>query len=287
MLREDQIVGSPDRPAQADRRLHRGDPRPARDVRQPVGPRPAQRPALPRARGAERRAGARQQAQVGVPGEHVARAADAAERRPRLLRGAAGADVRRDQRAPGGVPPRHPRVRPAPAGAAQRDPRPVEGRGRPDGAGVLVVRPAHRCSSWRRRCSASGPRLHGIDLRRRDRRRRGRGVLRRAPAQAGPAQPGHQRGQVHRRRRLRGGPRRARRAGDPDHGDRHRDRRARGRPGADLRVLPAGRPRQLARGGHGPRPHPVAPHRGAARRPHVARDRGRPGQHLRLLAARR
>ncbi len=58
-----------------------------------------------------------------------------------------------------------------------------------------------------------------------------------------------------------------------------------GGPGADLRVLPAGRPGQLARGGHGPRPHPVASPRGAARRPDVARDRGRPGQHLRLLAA--
>ena len=37
--------------------------------------------------------------------------------------------------------------------------------------------------------------------------------------------------------------------------------------------------------GTGPRPHPVASPRGAARRPHVARERGRPGQHLRLLAA--
>ena len=66
-----------------------------------------------------------------------------------LLRGAAGADVRRHQRAPGGVPPRHPRLGPAPAGAAQRDPRPVEGRGRPDGAGVLLVRPAVRARGHR------------------------------------------------------------------------------------------------------------------------------------------
>ena len=35
----------------------------------------------------------------------------------------------------------------APARAAQRDPRPVQGRGRADGARVLVVRPARRCSS--------------------------------------------------------------------------------------------------------------------------------------------
>ena len=42
--------------------------------------------------------------------------------------------VRRAQRAPGGVRPRHPRLRPAPARADQRDPRPVEGRGGADGA---------------------------------------------------------------------------------------------------------------------------------------------------------
>ena len=183
---------------------------------EPVGARPAERPAVPRAEGAERRARARQPAQVGVPGEHVARAPDAAQRRPRLLRGAAGADVRRDQRAPGGVPPRHPRVGQAPAGAAQRDPRPVQGRGRPDGAGVLVVRAARRCSTTRRRCCASGPPLHGIDLRVEVGDGRRRGVRRRAAPQAGPAQPGDQRGQVHRRRRRRSRSARPRsRAGDP------------------------------------------------------------------------
>ena len=157
MLREDQIVGSPGRAPQADRRLLRGDPRPPGDVRGPVRPGDAQRPALPRAPGAERRAGGGQPAQVGVPGEHVPRAADPAQRRARVLGGAAGADVRRDQRAPGGVPPRHPRLGQAPAGAAQRDPRPVQGRGRPDGAGVLGVRAARRCSSTPRRCCASAP----------------------------------------------------------------------------------------------------------------------------------
>ena len=96
--------------------------------------RPRQRPALPRARAAEPRARDRQPAQVGVPGEHVARAAHPAQRGDRVLRGPARADVRRPQRAPGGVPARHPRLGPAPARAAQRDPRPVQGRGRPDGA---------------------------------------------------------------------------------------------------------------------------------------------------------
>ena len=60
----------------------------------------------------------------------------------------------------------------APAGAAQRDPRPVEGRGRPDGAGVLVVRPARRCSSYAASMLRERAALHGIDAARRGRRRR-------------------------------------------------------------------------------------------------------------------
>ena len=59
-----------------------------------------------------------------VPRQHVPRAADAAERRHRLLRGAARADVRRGQRQAGGVPERHPVVGPPPALAHQRHPRP-------------------------------------------------------------------------------------------------------------------------------------------------------------------
>ncbi len=57
---------------------------------------------------AQRRAGGGRSAQVGVPGEHVPRAADAAQRRNRVFRGAPRADVRRAERAPGGVPARHP-----------------------------------------------------------------------------------------------------------------------------------------------------------------------------------
>ena len=109
------------------------DARAAPHLRQPVRPRDRQRAALRRARHQARRARGRQPPQVGVPREHVARAADAAQRGHRLLRGAPRPDVRRPQRAPGGVPPRHLDVRAAPARAAQRDPRPVQGRGRPDG----------------------------------------------------------------------------------------------------------------------------------------------------------
>ena len=95
-----------------------------------------------------------------------------------------------------------------------------------------------------RRCCVSAPALHGIDLRVERRRRRRHGLRRRAAAQAGRAQPGDERGQVHRRRRLGRGARRARRGGDRDHRHRHRDRRSRGGPRAHLRVVPAGRARQ-------------------------------------------
>ena len=70
-------------------------------------------------------------AQVGVPGQHVARAAHAAQRGHRLLGGAARADVRRAQRAAGASTCDDIRDSgPAPARADQRHPRPVEDRGR-------------------------------------------------------------------------------------------------------------------------------------------------------------
>ena len=141
----------------------------AGDVRRPVGAGPAQRPVVPRAGGAQRGARGGQPAQVRVPGEHVPRAADAAERGTRILRGAAGADVRRAQRTPGGVPARHPRLGQAPARTAERDPRPVQGRGRPDGTGVLDVRAARGCSTTRPSMLRERAAVHGIELRRRGR----------------------------------------------------------------------------------------------------------------------
>ena len=165
--------------------------------------------ARPAAAGAERRAGGRQPAQVGVPGQHVPRAADAAQRRARVLRGAAGADVRRPQRAPGGVPPRHPRLRAPPARAA-RTRSSTSRRSRPGGWSWSTRRStSRRCSTTPRRCCASGRPPHGIDCASTSRRRHRRRVRRRAPAQAGRAQPDDQRGEVHRRRRLRGRPGRA------------------------------------------------------------------------------
>ena len=107
---------------------------------------------------------------------------------------------------------------PAPAGAAQRDPRPVQGRGRADGARatrrstcapLLDVR---RCRMVRERAAA-----HGIDAARSTSADDvGAGRRRRAAAQAGRAQPAHQRGEVHPRRRLGRGARRARRTADVD-----------------------------------------------------------------------
>ncbi len=55
-----------------------------------------------------------------------------------------GADVRRDQRQAGRVPGRHPGVGTAPAVPHQRHPRPVQDRGRADGAGAGRFRSAGR-----------------------------------------------------------------------------------------------------------------------------------------------
>ena len=87
---------------------------------------------LPRARD-------RQQTQVGVPGEHVARTAHAAERDHRVLAGAARRAVRRGQRQAGGVPRGHPDLGQPPAGAHQRRARPLQGRGGSGAAGARAV----------------------------------------------------------------------------------------------------------------------------------------------------
>ena len=131
------------------------------------------------------RARAGQPAQVRVPGEHVPRAANTAQRGAGLLRGAPRADVRRDQRASGGVPARHPRVGQAPAGAAQRDPRPLQGRGRPDAARVLLVRPALAARRHRLDAAGTGRRPRRSTLRVDVADDVGSVVLRRAAAQAG------------------------------------------------------------------------------------------------------
>ena len=90
---------------------------------------------------------ARQPHEVRVPRHHVARAAHAAERHHRLLRGAQGRPDGRDERSAARVHRRHLHQRPAPALADQRHPRPVQGRSRHDDARPGAGRPARRCSS--------------------------------------------------------------------------------------------------------------------------------------------
>ena len=104
-----------------------------------------ERAAVPRDPGQEPAARDRQPAQVGIPREHVARAAHAAQRHHRLFRSAARAPVRRPQRQAGRLPQGHPLVGTASAQPDQRHPRPVEGRGRAHGAR------ARRRSTCRRR----------------------------------------------------------------------------------------------------------------------------------------
>ena len=161
-----------------------------------------------------------QPAQVGVPRQHVARAAHAAQRHHRLLRGADREDVRRGQRQAARVPARHPLLGPAPAVADQRHPRPVEDRGRPDGArpgGFDLPMLLDNCTTLVRE-RAQPPRPD----RSRSRSSDGAGRLgrRRAQGQAGGGQPAVERGQVHAGRR----PRDAARA--PRSSTAGRDRRA-------------------------------------------------------------
>ena len=112
-----------------------------------------ERPALPGDRGQEPAARSGQPPQVRVPRQHVPRAPDAAERDPRLLGGAGRADVRGGEREAGRVPAGHPVLGPASPLPDQRHPRPVQGGGRPAGAGAGAVPSAHRA----RQCPDPGP----------------------------------------------------------------------------------------------------------------------------------
>jgi len=87
MLREERIIGS-----LVVRRKVTGDfteetSRPTRDIRQSVRAGVAQRTALHRTAGTRRSARSREPSQVRVPRQHVARAANTAQRRARLLGG--------------------------------------------------------------------------------------------------------------------------------------------------------------------------------------------------------
>ena len=148
----------------------------------------------------ERRARRRQPHEVRVPRQHVARAADAAQRHHRLLRSAPRRPDGRDDRAAARVHRRHLQQRQASALADQRHPRPVQGGSRQDdarpgaGAGVVAVREQPVDHQGEGRGPPHPPRA-GC--------RRGPGVDSggRAQGQADRLQPALQCGEVHRRRR--------------------------------------------------------------------------------------
>ena len=243
-------------------------------------------------RSSRRRAGARgrEPPQVAVPGQHVPRAADAAERHHRLHRDAPGGS-----RGParGGLRPRPPadqRGRQAPARADQRHPRPLEDRGRQDGALPGVVR--GRAARAGRRGRARAPRAEERQPPRgrvRSRRRRDAGRPDQGPP--GAVQPALERLQVHRARRRDGqrhagaGDRRRRRL-DRLRGPGHRHRDDPRAAGAALRGVRPGRRvdhapvrRDRPRPGHLP---PVLPDDG---RRHHGGERAGPREHVHDPAA--
>jgi HAMP domain-containing protein len=112
----------------------------ARSPRSP--PWPSRTRAVPGDRGQEAPARGGQPAQVGVPGQRVARAAHPPQRHHRLLEVMLGAHVRRREREAGRVSQRHPLVGPASPSPHQRHPRPRQDRGRAHGAGG---RPTSTC----------------------------------------------------------------------------------------------------------------------------------------------
>ena len=198
LLREDAIIGGLVVSEEDAGRVPAGDHRAAQDVRHAVRARHPERPAVPRDRGQGRGARGGQPPQVRVPRQHVPRAAHAAQRGHRLLRGAARPDVRRAERQAGRVPAGHPVLRTAPALADQRHPRPLQDRGRAHGARARALRPARR--PRQRADPRAGARQPPRDH---PRRHRGPGVGeivgRRAQDQADPGEPPVQRREVHAR----------------------------------------------------------------------------------------
>ena len=142
-------------------KIHRRVPprshRAVENLRDPIRLGDPKRPAVPRDRGEEPADRSRQPAQVGVPRQHVPRAAHAAQRHHRLLRSPAGKTVRRVERETGRVHRRHPHLRPPFTFTHQRDPRSVQGRSRTHGAGDSLrsifpwpsTTPAPSCASAR------------------------------------------------------------------------------------------------------------------------------------------
>ena len=104
----------------------------------------------------ERVARARQRGEVAVPGQRQPRAANADERDPRLHRRAPRRRGRSAQRRAEGVARLGPARRAGPARADQRDPRPVEDRGREAHPRCRAVRPARARRGGRRAAPLAG-----------------------------------------------------------------------------------------------------------------------------------
>ncbi len=133
-----------------------GHDRPPQDLRRPVGHGHPERAPLPRDRGQGPAAPGGRPAQVGVPRQHVARAAHAAQRHHRLQRDAAGGRRRPRRRAVHRRPRQDQRGRQAPAGADQRRARPLQDRGRQDGALPRELRRGGAGAGHHRRDPAAG-----------------------------------------------------------------------------------------------------------------------------------
>ena len=111
---------------------------------------------FPRDRGQEPPARGGRPSQVGVPGQHVPRAAHAAQRHHRLQRDAPGGRRRPRRRAVHRRPQEDQRGRQAPAGADQRHARSLQDRGRQDGAVSRELRRGHAGSGHRSGDPAAG-----------------------------------------------------------------------------------------------------------------------------------
>ena len=86
LLREDRIIGGLGGAQKVHRRVSPRSDRAVEDLRHSICLSHPKCPSVPRDRGKEPADRSRQPAQVGVPGQHVARAAHAAQRHHRLLR---------------------------------------------------------------------------------------------------------------------------------------------------------------------------------------------------------
>ena len=256
------------------------------------------RACAPRARRTGGGTGAHLEVQVGVPGQHVARAAHAAQLDPDPRPAALGEPGRQPAAPPGRIRAEHPLRRQRPADAHQRHSRPLEDRighghrrGRGDHVRLAARQRRAHVPSHRR---VEEPHLPGGD------RQHAAAHVHQRPetAAADPQEPALERVQVHHPRRgddaratrhagLVTRPPRAAVHADRrgDRRQRHRDRHRTGEAEADIRSVPAGGRRhepEVRRHGPGPCHQPRAGD--AARRRNPPGERARPGQHVHAVS---